>query len=187
VTGVPRVALRIGVSAALCAATLVMSPAAGWAADTLVSTVPANGAALATAPDSMRLVFSGVLDLSASHVAAYDDAGTRLNSGALRTVGEHTLVQAVTPARVGTVVAAYHVTFADGGELSGVVRFSVGTGQPPTVVDGGAQRAAVAEAQAAHHGVDALSATLLVADGVVLVGVVLLLLRRRRPPPESLA
>jgi methionine-rich copper-binding protein CopC len=164
------------------AAVVVATPAPGRADDgALVSAVPADGAAVADAPSAVRLTFNRAPDVARSHVGVADDTSALLGTGGL-TLDGRSLRQPVRSAARGTVVVAYHVEFADGTEVTGSIRFSVGTGVPPAPAAGEAQRAAESAADAGHgHGIDTLSAVLLVVDlGVLLVVLALLMLRPRR-------
>ncbi|MEE3922654.1 hypothetical protein V2I01_42720 [Micromonospora sp. BRA006-A] len=108
-------------------------------------------------------------------------AGRRRRSlavGEPRPSGDRSLVQTVRSAERGDVVVAYHVVLADGSEKSGTLWFSVGTGvRPAGVPDQGAEAAAPLH----EHGIDPLSAVLLLINAVVVfVAVAMLVLRPRR-------
>jgi len=79
----------------------------------------------------------------------------------------------------GDYTVAYHVVFDDGSDLVGALRFSVGTGAPPSPVDNAARARPAAVAGAHRHAVDPLGAALLVVDAAVLLVVVALLLLTR--------
>jgi methionine-rich copper-binding protein CopC len=150
------------------------APAAGSAAGGLQSSTPADGAVLSTAPSAVELTFASDPDLGRSHVTAHGADGQQLDAGSLVRAGTGSVRLPVTRPARGTVVVVYHAVLAGGEEPTGQVRFSVGTGAPPSTAD----------APATHqHGPDPLSATLLVLDAVVLVGAVLMLKRPsfRRP------
>jgi methionine-rich copper-binding protein CopC len=162
------------VGACALAALTVPVAAPAWAATgRVLATSPSEGAALREAPGAVRLVLSDVPDPALSHVSVRDAHGNDVRDGDVaRAVGRE-LRQPVAIATTGDFTVAYHVTFVSAGEVTGVARFSVGTGQAP---------AAVAVGEHEHHQVDPLSGTLLVVDAAVLVGVALLLLRRPAPP-----
>jgi len=166
-----RQLLLLGVvSAAILLVVLALATAGRPAAPgQVLGTDPGDGAALDRAPTVVRLALSDPVDAALSHVTVADAAGAVLNAGDVRAAGGDALVQPVTPAGRGVFTIAYHVTFADGREVVGSARFSVGTGVPPP-----------ADAQAppdGHaHDVDPLSAVLLAADVAVLLGAVSLLL-----------
>jgi methionine-rich copper-binding protein CopC len=182
-----RVAARTAAALLLLAAAVVATPGAARADGGLVASDPADGAALAAGPTAVRLTFDRAPDLARSHVGVADGAAALLGTGKLTLVGGRTLRQPVRAPARGTVVVAYHVEFDDGTEVTGHLRFSVGTGEPPPAAAGDpragdAERVATSAADAGHgHGIDALSAALLVVDFAVLFGVVALLwLRPRR-------
>jgi methionine-rich copper-binding protein CopC len=178
-----RAASRTGLLAILVGTALALTPGAGWAGAGLTSASPANGAALASAPDAVLLTFSAPPAPDQSHVSTRDRSGREVGTGEPTLAGSAGLRLPVSIRSSGDYTIAYHVVFDDGTDVIGVLRFSVGTGVPPSSLDA-AQVAQVRQSVATghEHTVDPLSATLLVADLVVLVGVVLLLLRRPRPP-----
>jgi len=175
---------RLLVALSSVAFAVLVPPAPAWAGGTLVGGDPADGAVLPSAPTSVELEFSAAPDPALSHISVRDAAGHEVSSGpAVRDSGR-TLRQPVAATEPGDYSVAFHVEFADGSELVGARFFSAGTGLPPAA--GAAERAAATAAVGAHeHGVDPLSAVLLVVDLVVGLSVVLLLMRRprsRRPP-----
>jgi methionine-rich copper-binding protein CopC len=179
-------------------------PSPGRAA-ALTGSDPADGAVLVRVPSGVELSFSAGPDPDRSHVAVRDGSGTALNAGRLRLVQPERLRQpihgtAARPDGSADVTVSYHVVLTDGRELAGTLRCRVGTrvaagpgaAGGPSPVDAATAADAAAEADAggnaavagsAHqHGVDPVSAALLVVDGVVALTVVVLLLRR--PPPQ---
>jgi methionine-rich copper-binding protein CopC len=173
VTGLTAVAgVVLGTTSAGSRATPAVAPAA-------VATHPADRAALPTAPAAVELAFPSSVEVGRSHVAVLADGGSQAGAGPLVQLAPGTVRQPVAITGPGTFTAAYHVTFADGTEGSGFLRFSVGTGVPPPPLDAAAADRATDAAAAGHpHSVDPLSAGLLVLDGLVAVAVVALLLRR---------
>ncbi|MFG3691275.1 copper resistance CopC family protein [Micromonospora sp. NPDC047740] len=154
------------------------APAAASGGDDATASVPADGAALPAAPTQVELTFSRPPVAARSHLAVVTEDGRRVNPSDTPTAAGRRLVQAVSIQRPGVFTIAYHVEFADGGEAQGSRRFSVGTGAPPPAAPVPAEAAAVSEHQ---HGVDPVSAVLLVVDGLVVLGAVTMLLRTRRP------
>ncbi|MFL6128726.1 MAG: copper resistance CopC family protein [Mycobacteriales bacterium] len=139
----------------------------------VTSTSPADGATLARAPTEVELSFTGPVDEGRSHILVVDGFGAA--SGALRQTVPGRLSQPITVTAAGAVTVAYHVTFTDGAELAGSLRFTApsGTavGRPPP-------------ASGHQHDIDPVSAGLLVVDAIAALAVVVLLLRRpRRPAP----
>jgi len=160
-------------------------PAPVFASGGLTGSNPPDQAILATAPAVVELTFSAPPDLRDSHVTARDATDTTLNTAPLSRADARTLRQPVAVRSAGDVTVAYHVSLRDGTEVSGSIRFSVGTGRPPVL--GAAAQAAVGSHE---HGVDPLSAILLVVDAAVAFGVVLLLMLRpprREPRPGGAA
>jgi copper resistance protein C len=142
------------------------------ASDRVLATVPADGGVLVHPPGEVDLRLSAPPDPALSHVTVRDGAGSVVNAGTLRESGTDGLAQPIRNPAPGTFTVTYHVVFADGQERIGSVRFSAGTGAPPSDV--------TVPAESHVHGVDPVSAVLLVADVVVLLGAVVLLLFRRR-------
>ncbi|MBB5870032.1 methionine-rich copper-binding protein CopC [Allocatelliglobosispora scoriae] len=168
--------------AALVATTLLLAPDAPQARveATVTSVSPADGAVLAAPPATVELLLSAVPDPGLSHITVRDRGGTVVNTGELGRDGD-LLRQPVTVNGSGDFSATYHVTLADGEELTGSMRFSVGTGAAPGEV------AVVAE-DLHSHGVDPLGATLLVIDGAALLAFFAFLWfkpRRRQDPRNS--
>ena len=145
----------------------------------VTSTSPADGAALAWAPTEVELSFTGPVDPGRSHISVLSgsDTGSARNAGALRQVAPDRLSQPIAVTAGGEVTVAYHVTFTDGAELAGSLRFTARSGNAsgrPT------------PAAAHQHGIDPVSAGLLVADGIVALTVGILLMRRpRRRAPDG--
>jgi hypothetical protein len=130
---------------------------------------------LAVAPTSVELSFAAPPLVDSSHVSVQDQQGSSVDSGPLAGAGENRLRRPVAIRAAGGFTVAYHVVFADGTTTVGVVRFSVGAGtRPPQAPPGG---------EGGHeHGIDPLSALLLLADAAVVVAVGALLLRGPRRP-----
>lgn len=178
--------------AALTAAVLVIAlpaflaarrPGPGLAAVT--STSPVDGARLVRAPTEIDLSFDRPVDPQRSHVSLLDGSGSASAIGRPRLAGPDRIRQRVSVPAPGDVTVAYHVTFVDGAQATGTLRFTVGTGGP---TDAGAIAAPPAvppdvddaPVSGHEHGIDPLSAALLAIDGVVGLAAVVLLLRR--PP-----
>jgi len=171
-----RVLRRVVIVATLVAGTVAV-PATSAARGGMTGSNPADQAILAAAPAIVELTFSNPPDVGLAHVSVADGSGSQVNSGALSGGAGRSLRQPVSIRTTGDVTVIYHVPLRGGGTVQGVIRFSVGTGLPPAPV------AAAATPPAGHgHGVDPLSAVLLVLDGLVALGVVVLLLRKPRLP-----
>jgi methionine-rich copper-binding protein CopC len=164
----------------LCSAAAVLVGAApAWAGGTVVSTSPADGAALADAPGEVVLTFSATPDPDASHLVVRTEAGTSVLTGSARRAGR-ALRQPVSITASGNYTVVFHVEFTDGSDLVAEVRFSVGTGVAPPALPAADRRADEAAVSQHDHGVDPLSGILLLADVVVLLAVLILLSRRDR-------
>lgn len=157
------------------------TPTAAPAGGGLTASTPPAQAALPSAPAAVELTFSATPLDGASHVSVLDGGGRTVNSAPASFLGR-TLRQPVAAAGRGDYTVAYHVEFVEGGEATGSLRFSVGTGVPPGSPDE-AMRLATADAIDTHqHSIDPFSAVLLVVDGIVVAGVIALLWLRRPPP-----
>lgn len=185
-TVVPR--LGAGVCAAVVlgvvAVVLGVVLAASWARApdqvAVTSTSPADRATLVQAPSEVELAFTAPVDLGLSHVSVRDGSGTAVSVGQPSLVTPERLRQPVNITAVGDVRVAYHVTFVDGAELTGTLRFSVrvaSTAGP----DAASGPSAAASPTHEHGEVDPVSAVLLVLDGIVALTAVVLLIRRPQP------
>lgn len=125
---------------------------------------------LAGASDEIELAFTSPVDPDRSHLSAADGSGAVVSVGPPYLAAPDRLRQRVHIVRPGGLTVAYHVTSVGGAEVAGSLQF-----QKP----GGATESAPAGHQ---HGIDPVSAVLLVLDGLVALGVVILLLVR---PPEG--
>ncbi|MBY8870804.1 copper resistance protein CopC [Micromonospora sp. PLK6-60] len=158
-------------------------PGAARAGTGLAGSDPRDGAVLVTTPAAVRLTFTGEPDLDDSHVAVLDDRGTAVTTADPRPAEPRTLRLPLDAGLTGDLTVAWHVSFRDGGQSQGTVRFSVGTGRPPAPAGAQLDRAAADLLDSHAHGIDPLSAVLLVVNGVVVLGAVTLLLvhNPRRP------
>ena len=156
----------------------------------VASTKPADGAALARAPTEIELSFTAPVDADLSHVSVRDGSGSALNAGRARLVVPERLSQPVIMSAAGEVTVVYHVTFVDGAELAGTLRFTAESGNAagPVAAVGQSSNDTHASdgvpAPGHRHGVDPISAALLVVDGMVALAAVVLLIRRPRPRPS---
>jgi len=157
------VALAVGLAVIL--ADRATDPVPGAVA----STSPADGATLARAPIEVGLSFTGPVDPARSHISVTGPART---AGALVQTSPERLSQPIAVTVGGEVTVAYHVTFTDGAELAGSLRFTAGSGNA---------YGRPGPAAAHQHDIDPISAGLLLVDGIVAVTVGILLMRRPRP------
>jgi copper transport protein len=121
---------RVLLLALLCAAVL---PSTAWAHASLVRSNPADGAVLAAAPTSVRLVFDDDVRAGSGMKAIRNGDGSVL-AGNPHVVGGRVLV---VPLRDGLGNGDYTVLWRvlsdDGHTIAGVIAFGVGTGRaPPT-------------------------------------------------------
>ena len=157
-------------------AALAILVVAAWVArpapaPAIASATPADGSALARAPTSVDLSFTGLLDPVRSHVWVLDSSGASVAAARPATVDAGRINQPVTIIAPSAVTVTYHVTFLDGTQIEGALSFTVGP----------AGGAAAPPAAAGHpHGVDPFSAALLAVDGFVVLVVAVLLVRRPR-------
>ncbi|WP_433341593.1 copper resistance CopC family protein [Micromonospora sp. CA-111912] len=159
---------------------LALTPGAARADGGLVSADPQAGAVLTTAPAEVTLDFDAGVDEGQSHVAVLDVASQTVTDGEPTRAGSTRLRLPVGIGAAGDYTIAYHVTFTDGSTATGAHRFSVGTGVAPALLDDAARQAGVDAVVEHGHGIDGLSAFLLVIDGAVLAVVLALLWLRPR-------
>jgi hypothetical protein len=130
----------------------------------------------------VEVAFTDPVDPSRSHISVRDGSGAVVAIGGPRLATPQRLVQPVHIVTSGEVTVVYHVTFVDGAKLAGTLRFRAVPGPAAAAsqpLAGSVTDDAVAAA--AHpHGVDPISAALLVADGLVALVAVILLMRRPR-------
>jgi methionine-rich copper-binding protein CopC len=162
--------LRIVLVPFVAGLVLLLAPAPATAATV---SDPADGAALAAAPRQVVLTFTRAPVAETSHVSVLSSDGRPVGGSARPVRAGLSLTQPVGIVRAGDFTIVYSVEFADGGREQGTRRFSVlaGTG---------------GHAEHTAHGVDPVSAALLVVDGLVVLVVVFLLILRR-PGAEPVA
>src|SRR5690606_27791554 len=112
---------------AVLAVAILSAPAFGHAS--LVETVPAAGAALDTAPDTVVLRFNEPVSASTDGVRVYDADAERIDTGPIET-GSSDEVAAGLPAQLpdGGYVVVYRVLSADSHPVGGTYAFTVGDG-----------------------------------------------------------
>jgi hypothetical protein len=126
---------------------------------------------LVRAPSGVEPSFTAAPDPDLSHVSVRDGPGSALDAGRLRLVQPERL-----RCSVGIRAAA------DPGAAREPSTVDPATDADDAAKADAAGNAEVAAGSAHQHGVDPVSAALLVIDGVVALAVVVLLLRR--PPPQ---
>jgi copper transport protein len=127
-----RRAGRRAVTAAACALTamlaLILSPAPAGAHAELLSTEPAAGEHLATAPDQVVLHFSEAVNLGDDLVRVLDSAGDEVDAGdPVHLNGERSSVALPLPSlEDGGYVVSWRVISSDGHPVGGAFTFRVG-------------------------------------------------------------
>ncbi|WDZ83323.1 copper resistance CopC family protein [Micromonospora cathayae] len=175
---------RVAVVALVAVVASPASAAGAAAGAELTASSPAAQAVLTTVPREVTLTFSATPDTDRSHVAVVDERGQRVSSADEPGRRGNTLTQSFSADGSGVFTIVYHVAFDDGTELDGWQRFSVGTGRPPPPPSQ-AEREANTDLVTGHqHGVDPISAVLLVVNGLVIAGVVVML-RLTRPSADT--
>jgi copper transport protein len=117
--------------AVVVAAAALALPAAAWGHATLLRTLPANGASVATAPREVRVVFDDVVRVGPG-VAAIRNGGGSVLAGKANVAGARTLVVPLRPGlRKGIYSVRWSIVSDDGHLESGVIAFGVGTAATP--------------------------------------------------------
>lgn len=187
-----------GVALAVIAILATATPAS--AHDQLISSTPAEGESLGSAPESVSMTFSGqliVLDssMTGAVVMVVDESGRDWATGDIDVQGD-TVTAQLTP---GMPVAGYQVRWQvvseDGHPIAGVISFTVGDAEPMATAGAGAdasdEAAPVTEDQIAGESSSPGRMLLIGAGGAVIAVaafVLYLILRRPRTtaaPPES--
>ncbi len=114
--------------AALVAALALLLPAAPASAHaTLLSTDPANGAIVDTAPSEVTFTFSEPVGISLGKVTVIDPDGKQVQSGKLlQRKKTQATIALKNGLRQGTFLVSYRVISADGHPISGGFTFSIG-------------------------------------------------------------
>lgn len=133
-TTAPRaVAVRLLLAASVLLTALLgvlgsATPAVAHAS--LTGSDPAQGAVVATAPDSVMLTFSEQVALSEDSIKVLDPTGERVDTGELQDLCTTSVVRYGTPLRAdvpeGTYTVAWQAVSADSHPVSGAFTFSVG-------------------------------------------------------------
>lgn len=132
----PRRRARALLGAAVAASILVVAPfalaAPASAHDELLSTDPADGSSLASAPDAVTLTFGeDVVELGTA-VVVVDAAGVKLADGPLVVDGAVVTRPITAPTVPGEVTVSYRVVSADGHPVTGRFSFTVAEAASPT-------------------------------------------------------
>lgn len=188
---------RIGAGLALAAIAVLATTAPASAHDQLVSSTPANGESLATAPAEIVMTFSGeliVLDESAAGavVMVVDASGRDWATDDIEVQWDTVTVQL----KAGMPPAGYQVRWqvvsADGHPISGVIPFTVGDAAPMAASGNGDKPSDDTEPPSEDQIADESSSPLRVlfigAGGAVIAAAAFALYRfsRRRKATEDL-
>ena len=103
---------------------------AAWAHDSIISTTPADGAHIETAPSQVSMLYTDSLITIGASVVIVDQDGTDWADGPVTLAG----TDAVQPLRAGMPDGMYEVRWrvvsSDGHPISGVIPFTVGDAAP---------------------------------------------------------
>lgn len=140
--------LRTAATVAVAVLTALGTATPALAHDELRGSTPANGAQLATAPDTARLAFSAALDPLFVQTAVTTPDGKRWEAGPTRVDGSTVVVPLRTDVPAAEFTIAYRVTSQDGHPISGNVTYRVTTSAATTSVAVPVTPATAATAQA---------------------------------------
>ncbi|MGD9705955.1 MAG: copper resistance protein CopC [Acidimicrobiia bacterium] len=141
--------LRTAAAVAVAALTALGTATPALAHDELRSSTPADGAQLATAPDTARLEFSAALDPLFVQTAVTTPDGTRWEAGPTRVERSTVVVPLRTDVPAAEYTLAYRVTSQDGHPISGSVTYRVTTSAATTSAAAPVAPSTPASAQAA--------------------------------------
>ncbi len=122
-------AVLLALAAAVLALLLLAAPASAHAV--VVSSSPADGARLDSAPASVRIRFDEPVGLDLGYLRVVDSAGSRVDAGAAsHPNSDGTTIQVALRSGLGdgSYLASYRVTSADSHPVAGSIRFVVGDG-----------------------------------------------------------
>ncbi|MGZ4150264.1 MAG: copper resistance CopC/CopD family protein [Actinomycetota bacterium] len=129
-----RARLRAATVVVVATVAVTTGAAAASAHADLVSSSPANGAVLATAPSRIALTFTEAADPTLSTVAVLGSGGTALQTGPVTAQAPEILTVSMPPQVAdGAYTVAWRAVSADDGHVTaGAFSFSVGTSVPPS-------------------------------------------------------
>ena len=176
---------------------LITAPVAA-AHTELVSTMPADGAVLDTAPTEIVFTFSEDLLPGATSLSVFDDAGVVLARATVDPQGASVRMALPSDLPSGVLHAAYRVVSGDGHPVTGEISFTVRGGTPVSTAETGAPRhtttsspptgapeSATTDPQQSREERQA-SANFSIVLGVILVALaVALYVKRRRQQQEN--
>lgn len=163
--------------AAVLASVSTAAPAFAHAA--LISSDPADGAELDTAPTRVTLTFNQDIEPQFATVTVSGPDGTPYADGAVRVDGPTVVVDVTPLGAAAPYVVAFRVISADGHPISGTYTFRL-TKAAPAVANSPTPAPSAAPAQApAASDEQGFPAWIAVAAAVVLAGLALVMVRRR--------
>lgn len=187
---------RIGAGLALALIAVLAIAVPASAHDQLTSSTPADGEALATAPEEIVMAFSGdliVLDssMAGAVVMVVDESGRDWASGELDVEANRVTAQLKTGMPVAGYQVRWQVVSEDGHPISGVIPFTVGDAAPMVTASAGDtaadERAAGTEDQIADESSSPLRVLLIGAGGAVIAAAGFALYRFLRRPKATAA
>jgi copper resistance protein C len=158
--------------AVLAAVAVVLLPASpAWAHATLVSSEPAGGATLGTAPASVSLTFSERLNPDFTTIVVSDAARQRVPGAAPVIDGTNGALTLSKALGNGTYTVAYRIVSVDGHTVQGSFPFTVSDPALPPAAAVAVSPAPAAAAEGADPGIPAGVLIGIGAVGVALAGV----------------
>ena len=116
---------------ATCVLFTSQMPAVGHTS--LVSTDPADGSQIPTAPPSVQLTFSE--DIETAFIAGVAPDGSKVTTGEPRIIGTKVVAELAASDQRGTFTVAYRVVSGDGHALTGQFRFTATEGRTVAEAD----------------------------------------------------
>ncbi|MDD2857502.1 MAG: copper resistance protein CopC [Candidatus Nanopelagicales bacterium] len=152
---------------------VVMTTVSGQAHSKLVTSSPANGAVLATAPAAVSFTFDEPLLPGVDTISINDADGQNVSSTSVEPRGNTVSTNWPAGLPAGTYQVAYRIVSGDGHPVTGAITFSYG-------VAGSAPSAGVAPAESSSSGLAAsLLLTIAVLAVIAIAGVLIVVLLRR--------
>lgn len=182
---------RISAALAVAAVAVLATTTPASAHDQLVSSTPAAGEQLASAPENVSLTFSGeliVLDASMTGalVMVVDESGEDWVAGEVEVDGNVVTAQLEAGMPVAGYQVRWQVVSEDGHPISGVIPFTVGDAEPMVTAPTGSS-APDAEDQIAGESSSSLRMLLIGAGGAAVAAAAYALYRFLRRPRATAA
>lgn len=158
------------------------SPASAHAA--VISSNPAPGAVLPTAPSEVVITFSEVVTPVQAAISVIDPQGKKIATGPAREVGDQMHIPVRTDVSQGTFLVSYRVISADGHPVGNGFTYSVGAPSPggaPKPINGGATDPVVATGVSVMQFLGFVGLILVIGPALVLLALWPRRLDRRQP------